>query len=77
MVSMVACHARDRGSNPGGPKAFSLQWQRGNLVRGVVMAILHCMVYVRLLPGSAPKDKRGKSVVTRPYPEILTASLLG
>ena len=22
MVSMVACHARDRGSNPGGPQSF-------------------------------------------------------
>ena len=36
MVIMVACHTRDRGTNPGGPQSFFTSWRQGNLVRGVV-----------------------------------------
>ena len=59
------------------PKAFSLHDNEVIWLGELLRAILHCMEYVRFMPGSAPKDKRGNSVVTRPYTEILTASLLG
>ena len=64
MVSVVACHAGGRDSNPGRPKAFSLHgdeviWlvyfvARIGLGEVETGYILHCMDYVSFMPGSAP-----------------------
>ena len=79
MVRVVACHARDRGSNPVGPKSFSL-WNyftggSGNSATpegagfGQERAPSEGTVDARL-----QKNKGGKGEVIR---TCLTASLLG
>ena len=87
MVSVVVCHAGDRGSNPGGPESFFSSRRRGNVVSllwglnwpwgsiaGYTSLYGECKVYARL---SSNNSKSGNSVVTWPYLEILTASLSG
>ena len=52
MVSMVACHARDRGSNPGGPQSFfSLMATRKfgrEVIKGYTSLYGVCKVIARL-----------------------------
>ena len=78
MVKVVDCHAGVLGSNPGGPKIFSL-WNyftggSGNSVAPESASGSGSGLYTVVVDARLSGKKRGESVVTVPF---LTASLLG
>ena len=60
MVSMVAYHARDRGSNPGGLPSFFTSWRPGNLVRGVVTGYTSLYGVCKVARLGSKRSKGGK-----------------
>ena len=87
MVSVAACHAGGRGSNPGGPKAFSLYgdeviwlvyfvaWIGLGEVETGYIHVLHCMDYISFMPDSAPTVVKGEERCHKTIPNSLAVGL--